>query len=235
MGGNWIACSEGARRRATHHSPIGFSESVAWKAISKRWMPRVCALIHVESTSRSRSHPLQCFSGAAWWLLNGAAFGGPAHLWGSDQSLPHLEILRTVTEKRGGRDGGVWERGIRWTTAVRFCKAGLRNALGQRCDVNVICYQHVQTECADEVNNGHTHTHTHAFTDSGPVGICIPCKCEYNTLLYRSPHMLHVMCFLDWHSDTLNFPLISCCRISYFLLICTFCKYVSLCLGLISQ
>lgn len=47
------------RGRATHYSPIGFSECVAWKAIFKRWMPRVCSLIHVESTSRSLSHPLQ--------------------------------------------------------------------------------------------------------------------------------------------------------------------------------
>lgn len=144
MGGNWIACSEGERRRATHHSPIGFSESVAWKAISKRWMPRVCSLIHVESTSRSLSHPLHC-SSERLMAVEWGCVRGPSHLWGNDQSLPHVEILRTVTEERG-RNGRLWECAIRRTGAVQFCKAGLRNALGQRWDVNVIRHQHVQTK-----------------------------------------------------------------------------------------
>lgn len=200
MEGNWIACSEGERRRATHHSPIGFSESVAWKAIFKRWMPRVRSLIHAESTSRSLSHPLQSFCGAGWWLLNGVAVRGPSHLWGNDQSLPHLEILRTVTEG-SGRNGSLWECGIRGTGAAQFSEAGLRNTFGRQWDANVVCYQHVQAECADEVNNHCTATCT-------PTDICIPCSCENNTFLHRNPFMLQVVCLVNkiyWHFDALKY------------------------------
>lgn len=108
MGGNWIAHSDGERGRATHYSPIGFWESVAWKAIFKHCMPRVCSLIHVESTSPSRSHPLQHFLQAGWWLLNELR-SGP--LWWNDQLGLHLEIQRAVTgERRKNNSSGMWKK-----------------------------------------------------------------------------------------------------------------------------
>lgn len=111
MGGNWIDCREGEREGAcyTHYSPIGFPESVAWKAICEHWMPRVCSLIHVVHFSQTFQSTPVVQPRAGWWLLNGVAFRGPSLLWGNDQQLFHLEMHGNSHGRdgcRGGEGGG---------------------------------------------------------------------------------------------------------------------------------
>lgn len=91
-------------------------------------MPRVCSLIHVESTSRSLSHPLQLqFLQARLMAVEKVVEGGaqgPLYLWGNDQSLLCVETLRAFAEEERIR----WMWNLELTVPLQL---SLKNALGQ--------------------------------------------------------------------------------------------------------
>lgn len=160
MGGNWIACSEGERGRATHYSPIGFSESVAWKAIFKHWMARVCSLIHVESTSRSLSHPLQCFAGPVDGCWMGLRSGALA-LVGKWPITPS-----SGNPENSHRRGWKWQSLGMWNK-MNYCRTILQSRVEKCIGTAARCKCHVLSACAnwmhwrDEGSHTHTHTSTH--------------------------------------------------------------------------
>lgn len=131
--------AQSASLRVRHEKPFSSTECQGF-ALSFTWSPLLAAFpIH----SSLSAGPVD-----GSWM--GLLFGGPRTYGEMTNHSLSWKTLRTATEG-SERNGSLWECGTRWTAAVQFSKAGLRNIFGRQWDVNVImCYQHVQAECADE-------------------------------------------------------------------------------------